>query len=523
VGKTRLAIEAGNMVLDEYADGVWLAELAPLDDPQLVTSIVADATGVRLGDSVAATDTLASALEHRHLLLITDNCEHVIAEVARLAEALLRRCARISILASSRERLAIPAEHVVRVPSLPAPEPGAALTVTGARQSPAVRLFEERAGALDEEFALCSDNVEAVAAICRRLDGIPLAIELAVPRLRVMSAQQLERALDQRFDVLTRGSRTALPRQQTLQAAIDWSYDLLTDPEQRLLAALSVFLGSSALASIIAVAAAADIPQTEVPDLLLSLVEKSLVLAERRNKTRYRLLESTRLYAGAKLGTAPALLRRHAEHFVMRLAEATADWETMATHAWLETYAADVDNLRAALQWAFASDGDAALGIDLVGRSHVLWAELGLILEHRRWVDEALSKARNATPDDVMARLLSWQAGDVRPLDDPADVEEAERAASLFRKLDDGFQQGRAMLRDGIARLSPVSGDEGERILREALELVRPAGATKTMARCLSALASARLFAGDPKQARCLHEQALRIYHDLGERIDGKG
>jgi predicted ATPase/DNA-binding winged helix-turn-helix (wHTH) protein len=520
VGKTRLAIEAGRAGLERYGDGVWLAELAPLEDAQLVTSIIAEALSINLTGTTPALDTLVAALKHRELLLIIDNCEHVVAEAARVAEALIRGCPRLSILASSRERLAIAGESVIRVPSLPAPDASDALSAADAREFAAVRLFVERAAALGLGFSLRDDNASAIGSICRRLDGIPLAIELAVPRLKVLSAQQLAEGLDERFRLLTGGSRTALPRQQTLHALIDWSYELLSDAEKRSLARLSVFLGSATLASITAVVASGEIAPAEVGDLLLSLVEKSLVHADLSGgEARYRLPESTRYYASEKLADASAVRRRHAEHFAARFAQATAEWETTTTQQWIVRYEPDIDNLRGALEWAFALGGDVEVGLDLVGSSHVLWAELGLVLEHRRWVLTALGKIRRTTPPKQTARLLSWQAGDVRELDDPADYDEAVRAASIYRKLGDGFQEGRVLLRAGTARLLPDSVQDGERLLRKAHALVQPFGATKTLARCLSALASARVFAGDLAQARALHDETIRVYRELGENI----
>src|SRR5262249_6647900 len=481
VGKTRLSIEAGRSLLDHYPDGVWLAELAPLKDAQLVTSILGDVLGLSLSASAGAPDTLVSALRTKHLLLIIDNCEHVIGEAARVAEALMRGCPRLSILASSRERLAIAGESIIRVPSLPAPQPSEGLTAADARDYGAVRLFVERANALGCGFALTDANAGTVASICRRLDGIPLAIELAVPRLKVLTVERLAGGLDERFRLFT-GSRPALPRQQTLHALIDWSYGLLTDPERMLLARLSIFLGGATIASIIDVVAGDEIRAEQIGDLLLSLVEKSLVHADLGgSECRYGLLESTRYYAAEKLADALPLCRRHAAHFAARLAQASAEWETTPTREWIARYEADVDNLRGALEWAFGLEGDVALGLDLVAHSHVLWAELGLILEHRRWVDAALDKAGKATPPAVAARLLSWQAGDVRELDDPADYEEAMRAAGLYRKLGDGFHEGRVLLRAGTARLLPDSADQGEQLLRKAHALVRPFGTTKTL------------------------------------------
>ena len=526
VGKTRLSIEAGTSLLANYADGVWLAELAPLDDAQLVTAIIADVLGISPTGPAAAIEALASALKSKHLLLIIDNCEHVVTEVARVAEALIRACPRLSILASSRERLAIPGESVIRVPSLPTPDAGAELTGANARDYAAVQLFVERASALGLGFALTDGNAAIVGSICRRLDGIPLAIELAVPRLKVLSVEQLDRGLGERFRLLTGGSRTALPRQQTLHALIDWSYGLLTAVEKRLLEEMAVFVGGTTLASITAVVAGAKMPPDEVGDLLFSLVEKSLVLADPAgSETRYRLLESTRHYAWEKLAQAGAtnLHKRHAAHFAARLAQATTAWETLPTQQWIARYEADIDNLRGALEWAFAADGDVSAGLDLVGQSHVMWSELGLILEHRRWVHAALAKVSKSTPAAVTARLLSWQAGDVRDIDDPADYDEAMRAATLHRKLGDGFHEGRVLLRAGAARLLPDSADEGETILRKAHTLVRPSGPTKTLARCLSALASARLFAGDLPGARALHEEALGVYRELGEGLEDHG
>jgi predicted ATPase/DNA-binding winged helix-turn-helix (wHTH) protein len=517
VGKTRLAIEAGNKLLDRYPDGVWLAELAPLQDAQLVAAIIAEALAVSLSVP-AAVDTIISALKTKELLLIVDNCEHVIAEVARIVQALMRSCPRVSILASSRERLALAGEWVIRVPSLPAPEDSSALTAARAGEYAAVRLFVERASALGLGFNLTDDNAAAVGSICQRLDGIPLAIELAVPRLKVLSVQQLARGLDERFRLLTGGGRTSLPRQQTLHALIDWSYGLLSDAEKLLLARLSVFVGSATLESIAAVVASTEIAQEQMPDLLLSLVEKSLVHADPgEDATRYRLLESTRYYALEKLAGGGEFRRRHARHFAARLRQATAEWETTPTPQWMARYESDIDNLRGALEWAFGPGGDAAIGIDLVGHSHVLWAELAAMPEHRHWVEVALGKTDKRTPADAAARLLSWQAGDVRELDDPADYDEAVRAASLYRKLGDRFHEGRALLRAGTARLLPDSAEEGKRLVGQAYALVQPFGATKTMARCLSALASANLFAGDLDEARALHEQAIGIYRELGE------
>src|SRR6476619_4372613 len=277
VGKTRLAIEVGRSLLERYPDGVWFVELAPLTDAQLISPTIGAILGVSLGASSAPNTALAAALRTKQLLLILDNCEHVIEQAARIAEALIRVCAQMTILATSRERLAIAGEIVIQVPSLPTPQASASLSATGACEYAAVRLFVERANALGVGLILNDTNAPVIGSICRGLDGIPLAIELAVPRLRVCSVGELARGLEGRFRLLTGGNRTALPRQQTLYALIDWSYALLNDAEKLLLTRLAAFSGSALQISITAVVACTVVVPEKVGDLLLSLAEKSLV------------------------------------------------------------------------------------------------------------------------------------------------------------------------------------------------------------------------------------------------------
>ena len=272
-----------------------MVDLAPIKDARIVVSVVAEALGV--GSAGATVEGLAAAIKGARLLLILDNCEHVIAESARLAEIVIHACPQVSILATSRERLAIVGESIFAVPPLAGPETPDGLTAPEALRFPAVQMFAERARALGEGFALTDANAATVAAICRRVDGIPLAIELAVPRLRVLSEQQLASGLDERFRLLTGGSRTAVSRHQTLHALIDWSYGLLSGAEQHMLQRLSVFAGSTSLASIAAVVADAAIVESDAFDLVTSLVEKSLVLASRRaDETRYHLAEFDALF-----------------------------------------------------------------------------------------------------------------------------------------------------------------------------------------------------------------------------------
>ncbi|MBV8835663.1 MAG: hypothetical protein JO000_03935, partial [Alphaproteobacteria bacterium] len=441
----------------------------------------------------------------------------------------IRTCPQISILATSREPLAIAGESVFRVPSLPAPEAGEGLTADDVRRFGAVEMFVERAAALGEGFALTDQNAASVAAICRRIDGIPLAIELAAPRLRVLSEKQLARGLDERFSLLTGGSRTAVPRHQTLQALIAWSYELLTGAEQQMLRRLAVCAGPTALASIVAIAGP-EIAPAQVLDLVTSLVEKSLILTDlRHDETRYRMPESTRYFALDRLAAEHEQDRhhQHARHFVERLAQATAAFETSASEPWLARYGADVDNLRTALAFAFGPAGDRETALELVGCSHVIWSELGLMLEHRHWVERGRALVTKETPILTQARLLSWQSGDIRDADDPNDIDEALAAAALYRRLCDAFHEGKMLLRAGAGRLTLESvqavtpeGESGEALLRAARALLAPSGNTKTLAQCVSALASARLLAGDTAQAQALHRDALAIAQRLAETGD---
>jgi predicted ATPase len=289
--------------VDHYADGVWLVELAPLADGALVPQTVAAVFDMRELPSQPIATALASTLRRRSLLLVLDNCEHLLDSCAQLADALLRACSELRILATSREVLGISGEIAWRVPSLPVPDPQRLPPLTELAHNPAIRLFVERASAVQPRFALTERNAPPIANVCQQLDGIPLALELAAARLEGLTLEQVAARLDQRFRLLTSGSRVALPRQQTLRATLDWSYDLLTDLEQRLLNRLAVFAGGWNLEAAEAVCAGRGIQMEDVVDLLLRLVRKSLVIAEEggQDANRYRLLETLRQYAQERL------------------------------------------------------------------------------------------------------------------------------------------------------------------------------------------------------------------------------
>ncbi|HEY6325084.1 MAG TPA: adenylate/guanylate cyclase domain-containing protein, partial [Candidatus Cybelea sp.] len=357
VGKTRLALQAGADLLDGAADGVWFIELAQLNDAALIVNTIAATFGLREQANSSLLEVLLQYLRPRRLLLILDNCEHLIEEVAKIADAMLRAAPQVRLLATSREPLRIGGEHVYRVPSLAVPSSDV-LTSEEALNYGAVALFVQRARGSDAKFILSDDNVPTVAEICRRLDGIALAIELAAARVKILSPRQLAQKLDERFRVLSGGSRTALPRQQTMHALIDWSHDLLSEPEQRLFRRLAIFVGGWTLDAAEAVCTDDTLDALDVIDLLSSLVDKSLVVAEAEG-ARHGLLESTRAFALEKLeqrGEHEALARRHAQ-WAADLGDRACEarW-TIPLSRQRAQFDPEIENARVAIEWALSHD-----------------------------------------------------------------------------------------------------------------------------------------------------------------------
>jgi predicted ATPase/class 3 adenylate cyclase len=317
VGKTRLAVHVGGELLDRYPDGVWFVDLAPISDPELVSSVTGQALGMSQQQGQRVDEAIAQWLKRKKLLIVFDNCEHVLEPVAQLAESILAAAPDVRILATSRQALNIAGESAHQLPSLPLPADIERLTADEALQYGAIVLFVDRARAANTRFTLTDDTASIVAEICRRLDGIPLAIELAAARIKVLSIPNLAQRLNERFKILTGGSRTALPRQKTLGALIDWSYDLLTPQEQLLFTRVGIFAGGFSLDAATAVCSGEDLDEIEILDLLASLIHKSLLVADTSGEhERYSLLESTRAYALEKLTAAGAheqFARRHAE------------------------------------------------------------------------------------------------------------------------------------------------------------------------------------------------------------------
>jgi len=413
VGKTRLAIQAGAELLERFSDGVWVADLSPINEEHSVVSVVAQALSVDQSQGSLNDEAIVTWLRHKQLLLILDNCEHMLDPVARLADAINHRCEGVRVLVTSRQALGLIGELVFRLPSLAVPAPPEDRDPDAALKFGAVALFVDRAAMSDRKFRLGADNADVVAAICRRLDGIPLALELAAARLRSMSVHGLAEHLDERFRVLTGGNRSALPRQQTLAALIDWSYDLLHEPERQVFDRLAVFAGAFALAAARDVCADEVIAQHDITDLICSLAEKSLVVVEpEQDEQRYSLLESTREYARRKLqasGVEELYKGRYASHYAAFAAALERRSATMSIGEWLLRITRELQHFRAVLEWSLGESKDMILGATLAADLETLWWHGGVEAEGRKWIEAALAQLDKAAHPDLAARLSQVQ------------------------------------------------------------------------------------------------------------------
>ena len=565
-GKTRLSLQVAADVLDTFPDGVWLVELAPLSDSALVPQVVASALGAREQPGRPLMDTLVDYLRAKSFLLILDNCEHLIEDCAQLVTRLLSTCAKMKILATSREALGVAGETTYQVPSLALPDTSQPLSLESLSRYEAVRLFVERAQASQPRFALTAHNLSAIAEICRRLDGIPLALELAAIRVKLLSVEQIAARLDDRFRLLTRGNRTALPRQQALRALIDWSYDLLAEPECAALRQLSVFAGGCAIE------AAEAVIGPEALDLLSSLVDKSLVIAEEHRpieQTRYHLLETIRQYAHEKLveaGENEQARARHANAY-LQFAEAVApklDGREQAHE--LQRVESEHDNLRNALRWTIAQNESAA-ALRLSGALGWFWFVRGHFSEGRQWLQQALALSRRTTERASMPTDYSgWYAKALHAMGSLAEAQGdyattqtlSEESLAFFQELEDkpgialslhwmgvaAFWQGdyaaTRVLHEKCLALYREMGDKGgigfslnwkgivateqcdypaaRALHEESLTLFRELGDERNIAMTLDLLGVATFGQGDYATARVFHEESLALLEKLGDK-----
>jgi predicted ATPase len=385
IGKTTVALAVAERMIGAYEHGVWLVDLAPLRDPHLVPSAVVTVLGLEISTEDPLPG-LVVALRDRRVLLLLDNCEQVIEAAAGLAAAVLSGTSGVDILATSREPLGVPGERVHRLRPLNSPEPSPALTAAEASAFPAVQLFVERVSAIVEDFALTDANASLVVAICRRLDGLPLAIEFAAPRVEVLGVEGLAALLDDSLRrLLGAQRRAAMPRHRTMQAVIDWSYGLLSQDEQRVFRSLGIFAGGFTGEAAAAIAMDRSTTGADAINRLADLVTKSLVVADVSGaKPRFRLLDTTRAYALDKLDMSSereAIAHLHAEYYRDLFVRAEREVLVRPTGEWLTDYAQEIDNLRTALDWALSSRGDGQIGVALTAAAAPLWMHLSLLEE----------------------------------------------------------------------------------------------------------------------------------------------
>ena len=520
LGKTRLSLQVAADVMDDYPDGVWFVELAAVADARLVPQAVASVLGVMEEAGRPVVEALVKYVQDRELLVILDNCEHLIHACADLARQLLQAGTGLKLLASSREYLHVPGEATYPVPALALPDPGDALPVDALMQYEAVRLFVDRAMAVQPEFKVTAGNAAALAAICQRLDGIPLAIELAAARVRSLSVEKIAERLTDRFALLTRGNRTDLPRQQTLRALIDWSYDLLDPPEKALFARLSMFAGGFTLEAAEAVGADRETDAAAVLDLLTALVEKSLVELDADGE-RYRMLETVRQYAQEKLLAAGAeedARARHLDFYLAFAEEAEIKLRGPDQGAWLLKVAREQENLLVAHALCDRAEDGAARGLTLVWAVQDYWFNRGLLELGHRITVEALRRAGANEPSVERWRALATAGDFCYWLGRYPEAQSyLHECLVIARRTGDRTKiAGVLML---LGRVSHGQGDlaAARGHLEEALQLAREPGGERRLPSALNSLADLYRTEGNLSAAVPLYEESLALRRQQGD------
>ncbi|HSN22285.1 MAG TPA: winged helix-turn-helix domain-containing protein [Usitatibacter sp.] len=516
IGKTRLAQQVAAEVIDAYADGAWFVDLAPLAHEELVTSAIARVLGVRAAPGKSLTDALLDHLEGRQTLLVVDNCEHVCAACARLARSMLARHPRLTVIATSREPLRVEGEQLYPLLPLSLPRPGAALADVAASES--VQLFVERAQRHQPRFELTPALAPAVARLCIRLDGIPLALELAAARVRSLTIVQIGRRLEDRL-MLLGGTDRRVGRHQTLRAALDWSHDLLDDEKRAVLRRCAVFAGGFTLESASHVAAIGGIEEAAVPDVLSQLVDRSLVIADTSAaNARYRMLGTTRAYALEKLeeaGETQAVKRRHAEHFARCFEKAADEWPHTPDLEWCDTYLPEVDNVRAALDWALGPANANAIAAALAGGAGPMWTVLGESLQH---LEAASLRAGREVSESTRARVWLWLGIRQEGAPDQA-LQSFEKAAELYGRCGDALWLGDAKIRSARVHVTRGRYEEARALLAAALPGIRDSGSPKALGLHCAVSGFLAMETGDLANARRDYEEAVVLYRRAGSDI----
>lgn len=516
-GKTRLAIEVARRAAGAHRDGAAWVDLAALSDPDLLATHVGTALHLELG-ARPALDSLLDGVQGRELLLVLDNCEHLVDACAGLVELLLARASGLRILATSREALGAPGERAWLVPTLAVPDTPASATPDQVLASPAGRLFVERAEAAHATFRLTAENAPAIAAICRRLDGLPLAIELAAARVRALTPSQIAARLDTAFHVLTSAPRATVSRHRTLGEAIDWSYTLLDEGDRVVLQRLSVFSGDFSLEAAEAVCAPTPQDAVEILDRLVTLVDKSLVvMVEGDGTARYRLLETIRQYAATRLdagGDADAVRARHARHYLALVLDAEPHFITGTWRRWVDLVMREIDHLRSALTWTRTHA--PAQCVQLTGSLCWLWYSSGLWFEGRRWIETALALPA-ATPGTPARASVLFAGGVLAGLQGQPDIAKPwlEEAATIFAAVGDRHHEAYC-----LAYLGVTIGQSGDMAAvapaERALATFKSLGDLYGQRLALLILLTMRLKAGDLVGARALGEEAVHAARLFG-------
>jgi non-specific serine/threonine protein kinase len=520
-GKTRLALQVAADLAGHFPGGAWLVELAPIADPALVSQALAAALGLQETAGVSLLDLALRRLQRQPLLLVLDNCEHLVDACAALVERLLAACPALHILATSREPLQLAGERQWRVPPLATPDPHDDDALANLAGYPAVQLFLARALDVVSTFHLTSATAPAVARICAHLSGLPLAVELAAARVRVLTVAQILDRLDDALRLLTGGSRAAPTRQQTLRATLDWSYALLSPSEQAVFARLAVFAGGSDLDAAEAVCAGAAVPSADMLDLLTRLVDKSLVLVEEgAAAARYRLLEPVRQYALERLaasGDDERTRARHAAYYLALAEQAAPALRGPAQVAWLDRLDCEQDNLRAALRWAEAG-GEAVAGLRLAVALAPFWDGRGQLTEGRRWLATFLALPAATVPAALRAqallasgRLAQWQTDLARA------AEILDACLALARPLADWPVVAEALVHLGAVRRRQGAFAESVCLLEESLALYRAADNNAGCALALVTLGVTARFQGEFARSALLLEEGLARFQQCGD------
>jgi len=521
LGKTRLALQLAADAIEEFPDGVWFVDLAPVVDAPRVAQEVATVLGIREVPGGAIAEALAAHVKDRRLMIVLDNCEHLLAACAALARVMLQSGPGAKVLATSREPLRVAGEVSHAVPPLGVPEEAGAGGADNLEAFEAVRLFAERARAVQPGFRITPQNAPSVAAICRQLDGIPLALELAAARVRALSAEFIAARLGDRFRILTRGDRTALPRQQSLRAMIDWSYDLLTAPERAVLRRLSIFAGGWSLESAEAVCAEGEVDTTQVLDLLSNLVDKSLVIAEPGGE-RYRLLETVRQYARERLEEAREkrpVRERHLAHYLALAEQAMTQLTGPRQGEWLSRLDAERENLVAAHRWCERAFDGAQAGLRLLNAVKLYWFMRGLLGLGLRLTVEALARP-GAQPRNAARCRGLFTEGQILAYAGRYDeaVEPLQHSLSIARELAD---EGNV-----LAVLQPLTlalAGKGEitaakDCARQALELARRSDNKHQLLGAINSVAQLHRAQREFEAAEPLYEEVVALAREIGDR-----